>query len=257
MINAPNPTFRDSGYQSAPQTFSLQVGNISVYHGELQALRDVCLNIFEGQIVAIIGSNGAGKSTLLKAISGILAIRSGEVPFYGENISGFPPERIVKLGLSQVPERRRLFDVMSVMDNLLLGTYSWDRRRRKQEVEEALEAVIELFPVLKERRNQLARTLSGGEQQMLAIARGLMSRPKLLLLDEPSLGLAPLLVMDIMDVISRLSKEGKSILLVEQNARAALRIASYVYVLERGRVAIEGSPEELYENETVYSAYLG
>lgn len=235
----------------------LQVGNISVYYGELQALGDVCLNICEGQILALIGSNGAGKSTLLKAISGILAIRAGEVRFYGENISGFPPERIVKLGLSQVPERRRLFDIMSVMDNLLLGTYSWDRRKRKKEVAGALESVIGLFPILKEKRNHLARTLSGGEQQMLAIARGLMSKPKLLLLDEPSLGLAPLLVTDIMDVISRLSKEGKSILLVEQNARAALRIASYVYVLERGRVAIEGSPEELYENETVYSAYLG
>jgi len=234
----------------------LQILNIKVYYGELQALKDISLNIFKAQIVALIGSNGAGKSTLLKAISGILPIRSGEIHFFGENISGLVPERIVELGLSQVPERRRLFDVMSVMDNLHLGTYSWSRMRRKEEFKEALASVFRLFPILKEKCNQRARTLSGGEQQMLAIARGLMSKPKLLLLDEPSLGLAPLLVKEIMDVIAQFSKEGRSVLLVEQNAKAAFRIASYVYVLERGQVAIEGNSNELYENDRVYSAYL-
>ncbi len=242
---------------SEPDKAILQVRDMSVYYGELQALKNVSLNVSTGQIVALIGGNGAGKSTLLKAISGILSVRAGEVRFHEENISGLPPERIVTLGLSQVPERRRLFDVMSVGDNLLLGTYSWDRRKRKKEVDETLESVIRLFPVLKEKRNRQARTLSGGEQQMLAIARGLMSKPRLLLLDEPSLGLAPLLVTSIMDVISRLAKEGLSILLVEQNAGAALRIAHYVYVLERGQVVVEGTSDELYHNEIIYSAYLG
>lgn len=235
----------------------LKIQNLDVYYGELCALKNILLNVHQGQIVAMIGSNGAGKSTLLQSISGILPKRSGEIWFYKKKISDLSPEHIVKLGLSQVPERRRLFGMMSISDNLLLGTYSWERKKRKEKFGSSLERVYKLFPVLRKKWNQKAFTLSGGEQQMLAIGRGLISRPKILLMDEPSVGIAPLLVKNIMDVISQLPSEGTSILLVEQNARAAFKIANYVYVLERGEIVVEGNVDEMYENENVYSAYLG
>ncbi|MEM3462566.1 MAG: ABC transporter ATP-binding protein [Candidatus Bathyarchaeia archaeon] len=232
----------------------LSVKNIDVFHGDVQAIWDVSLRVEAGEIVSIVGSNGAGKSTLLNTISGFLRPKRGDIEFLGQRIQGLPPFKIVELGISQVPEGRHLFPYMTVLENLEMGAYTKAAREKR---EESLERVFSIFPILEDRQKQLAGSLSGGEQQMLAIARGLMSRPKLLMLDEPSLGLAPKLVAQLFDVISKIREEGVSILLVEQNVYHSISMADRSYVLENGRMALEGSKEELLRNEHVKKAYLG
>ncbi len=235
----------------------LEIVKISTYYGYVQALKEVSIEVREGEIVSIIGANGAGKSTLLNSISAIVPPRSGQILLDGKDITRLPVEAIVSLGISQVPERRQIFSTLSVYDNLFLGAYLRLRKGKKQEVSDDLDYVFNLFPILRERRGQLAGTLSGGEQQMVAIGRGLMARPKALLLDEPSLGLAPLLVKEIFRVLLQLRQEGTTILLVEQNARAALELSDRAYVLETGRIELSGASKELISNEEVKKAYLG
>jgi branched-chain amino acid transport system ATP-binding protein len=231
----------------------LQLSDISTYYGQIRALEWVNLKVNPGEIVALIGANGAGKTTLLNTICGVLSPKHGQVLFDDKPISHFAAEAIVQLGISHVPERRQVFSGLSVSDNLLLGAY----HRRDKAVRQDLDAVFELFPILKERQKQAGGTLSGGEQQMLAIARGMMSRPKLLMLDEPSVGLAPLIVREIMRIIVDLCARGTTILLVEQNAKAALQVADRGYVLETGRIVLEGTAKELMADEGVQKAYLG
>jgi len=233
----------------------LEIKNIDTYYGRAQALEKISLDIEEKSLVAILGANGSGKSTLLNTISGILKPESGTVTFEGRKINGLSTDAIVKLGVSQCPEGRRLFPEMTVMQNLMLGAYV--RRADREGVEKDFEHVCELFPVLKERSNQFAGTMSGGEQQMLAIGRALMSRPRLLLLDEPSLGLAPLVVARIFEVIQDINQAGTAICLVEQNASMAIKIASKGYVLENGKVVLAGTRQELQEDPKVRQAYLG
>jgi branched-chain amino acid transport system ATP-binding protein len=236
----------------------LKVKNINTYYGQVQALKNVSLHLSEGEIITLIGANGAGKTTLLNSLSGVIPARSGEILFEGVPIHGFSPDRIVKLGISQVPEGRQIFKPLSVEDNLELGAYLHFRKDGRKEIRKSMERVYSLFPVLLDRRKQMAGTLSGGEQQMLAIGRALMAKPKLMLLDEPSMGLAPLLVQEIFKVIENLSREKKtSILLVEQNARIALKMADRGYVFETGRLILEGTAAELLENRDVQRAYLG
>jgi branched-chain amino acid transport system ATP-binding protein len=232
----------------------LEVSDIDAFYGKSQALWDVSLRVNEGEIVALVGANGAGKTTLLKIISGLLRPASGNVTFLGERIDGRAPHSIVEMGICHVPEGRRLFTQMSVYENLEMGAYLGEAWKHK---EETLGKVYELFPVLEERRGQLARTLSGGEQQMVAMGRGLMSRPKLCMFDEPSYGLAPLLVAEIFRVIQDLRDQGMTILLVEQNVRQSLEIADRACVLENGRIALAGECEALLEEELVRKAYLG
>jgi len=232
----------------------LRVDKINVFYGDLQALWDVSFKVEKDEIVAIVGSNGAGKTTTLRAISGLLRPKTGSIQFLGESLGKIPPHRIVELGVAHIPEGRRLFPLYSVIENLKMGAYTRGLIEKK---DETLEWVFELFPILKERRNQAAGTLSGGEQQMLAIGRGLMSRPKLLMLDEPSLGLAPRLVLTVFDLIRRINEEGITVLLVEQNVRHALQLADRAYVLETGRSVLEGKGDELMDNEHVKKAYLG
>lgn len=232
----------------------LKVDGINVYYGNIQALKGVSLEIHQGEIVTLIGANGAGKSTLLKAISGLLKPKQGDILFGGQSISGKPAQTIVKLGISHVPEGRRVFSNMSVEENLELGAFL---RKDKQGIQEDFKKVYELFPRLYERRKQQAGTLSGGEQQMLAMGRALMARPKLLLLDEPSMGLAPLLVKTIFRIIEEINSNGTTILLVEQNAHMALSIAHRAYVIETGRVVLSGSAKELNESDQIRMAYLG
>lgn len=235
----------------------LKAERISVYYEGVCALKEITLEAVEGEIVALVGSNGAGKTTLLNLISGLVRPRSGSILFMGEDITVLPPEKIVGLGIGQVPEGRHLFGPLTVRENLELGAYKLRKKLNRNDLAKEMDSVFALFPVLKNRLAQKAGTLSGGEQQMLAIARGLMGRPRLLLLDEPSLGLAPLLVQEILAAIERLNRQGTTILLVEQNARAALRIADRAYVLETGEIRLEGQTSELLENEAVKQAYLG
>ncbi len=243
----------------------LRLRNIEAGYGKLRVLQGVSLHVNAGEIVTIIGGNGAGKSTLLAAIAGLVPLTAGSIMIDGSETAGAPTEAIVARGCSLVPEGRQLFPSMSVRENLVLGGYLRSRRslpgllgrRRGNDRDEALGGVYRLFPRLRERPDQLAGTLSGGEQQMLAIARSLMSEPRLVMLDEPSMGLAPLVVRDIMRVIGRLRDEGRTVLLVEQNARAALAIADRGYVMETGAVVLEGSGAELLENRDVQRAYLG
>jgi branched-chain amino acid transport system ATP-binding protein len=232
----------------------LQVDDINVYYGDLQALWDVSLHIDEGEIVALIGSNGAGKSTALRAISKLLPIKSGSVHLDGIRIDTAPPHEIAALGIRHVPEGRRLFGGMTVLENLEMGAITDHAKANRRA---SLELVFELYPILENRKRQLAWSLSGGEQQMLAIARGLMGMPRLLMLDEPSLGLAPLLVADIFDTITSINDQGVTVLLVEQNVEHALRLAHRAYVLENGRIVLEGPGEELLHNESIVEAYLG
>ena len=233
----------------------LMLKDIHSYYGQIHALKGVSLEVREGSICCLIGANGAGKSTTLMSISGIQRIASGEIEFRGEPIHGISPEGIVRQGIVQVPEGRRIFPLLTVEENLILGAYL---RRDKAGVNASLEQAYALFPILEERRKQVGGTLSGGEQQMLAIARALMSSPRLLLLDEPSLGLAPLIVEHIMEIIRQIrSQQGATILLVEQNAQAALELADYGYVIETGRVVLEDKAEALLENPKVREAYLG
>jgi len=233
----------------------LEVRGLCVAYGKVEAVHQAALRVEEGRIVTVIGPNGAGKTTLLAALMGMLAAR-GSVSYAGEEITRVEPERRVSRGLCLVPERRELFAAMTVEDNLVLGAFHRYRKRDKT-IDADFEQVYQLFPRLKERRRQLAGTLSGGERQMLALGRALMSRPRLLMLDEPSLGLAPLIVRDIFRVIAGLREMGVSILLVEQNARAALQVADYGYVLETGEIVLEGASAELASNPRVIESYLG
>jgi len=235
----------------------LEVRGLSAYYGAIHAIKGVSISVRNGQIVSIIGANGAGKTTLLRSISGLMTSKEGSIMYNDREISGLPPSEIVEIGICQVPEGRQIFAHLTVIDNLKLGAYLYFKRGNRSEIGEQLERVFTVFPILKQRPKQIAGTLSGGEQQMLAIGRALMSRPKLLLLDEPSMGLAPLVVMEIFRVIRELHQGGTTILLVEQNARAALRIASYGYVLETGEVVLEGETAGLLENADIKRAYLG
>ncbi len=235
----------------------LQVSEVSTFYGRIQALSAVSLQVQPGEIVSLIGANGAGKTTLLNTISGILTAGSGEIHFDGRPITHLPAEQIVRMGISHVPERRQLFGSLTVLENLTLGAYARAGRDGRAAIRRSMERVFELFPVLRERSAQLAGTLSGGEQQMVAVGRGLMANPRLMLLDEPSLGLAPLLVREIFEIVAELRRAGTTILLVEQNARAALRVADRAYVLENGRIALHGTAAELAADEAVQKAYLG
>lgn len=231
----------------------LTIDAIDVYYGAIQALRKVSLNVNQGEIVAIIGSNGAGKSTLLRTISGLIKPRTGTVHFKGKQISGIPADQIVKQGISHSPEGRRIFTNMSVQENLLLGAYI----RKDAEIGMDLENVLNRFPRLRERIKQSSGTLSGGEQQMLAIGRALMSRPELLLLDEPSLGLAPNLVTEIFSIVNDVNQDGTTVLIVEQNAHRALEVAHRAYVIETGSIVMEGLGKDLLNDDRVKEAYLG
>jgi branched-chain amino acid transport system ATP-binding protein len=237
----------------------LQIKTINTYYGQVHALKNVSLHLAPGEIVALIGANGAGKTTILNTLSGLTPAESGEIIFAGESIQQLAPERIVRLGMAQVPEGRQVFKPLSVEDNLELGAYLRYRAREGgEEIRKDLQEIYDTFPRLYERRRQAAGTLSGGEQQMLAMGRALMSRPRLLLLDEPSMGLAPLIVQEIFKVIDELRRTRQTtILLVEQNARAALKLADRGYVLETGKVILEGAGATLLENREVQRAYLG
>ena len=232
----------------------LKIDNIDVYYGAIHALKGISLEVKEGEIVTLIGANGAGKSTTLRTISGLLKPKTGSITFLGQDIAGVRAHEIVKKGISQVPEGRRVFAEMTVMENLDLGAFV---RKDKAGIQQDLKHVFELFPRLEERKNQSAGTLSGGEQQMLAMGRALMSRPKLLLLDEPSMGLAPLLIKEIFNIIVDINKSGTTVLLVEQNANMALSIANRAYVLETGRITLSGSAQAFAASEDVRKAYLG
>lgn len=232
----------------------LEGRNLHVAYGAIRALQGITFGLEKGEIVTLIGANGAGKSTTLRTISGLLRPIEGDILYRDQSITKIPAERIVKMGISQVPEGRRIFGRLTVRENLEMGFFT---RRDKAELEESMERVFSSFPRLKERINQLGGTLSGGEQQMLAMGRGLMAAPQLLLLDEPSMGLAPILVEEIFNIIQRINAQGTSILLVEQNAAMALSVANRGYVLETGRIVLEGSAQELLENPQVRAAYLG
>jgi branched-chain amino acid transport system ATP-binding protein len=235
----------------------LRVRNLDVAYGPVAALRRVSLHVNQGEVATIIGANGAGKTTLLRCLAGLTPARGGEVLFRGDPVLGFRPERMVALGCSLVPEGRQVFAALPVRENLLIGGSVRVRRGLRREVDEDLERIYRLFPRLQERERQLAGTLSGGEQQMLAIGRALMARPALVMLDEPSMGLAPLVVKDILSTVLRIAAGGTTVLLVEQNARSALRVARRGYVLENGRVVLEGTSAELLANRDVQRAYLG
>jgi len=232
----------------------LKVDDINVYYGAIHALKGISVEVNQGEIVTLIGANGAGKSTTLRTISGLLKPKTGQILFEGQNIAGTAAQNIVKLGISQVPEGRRVFAHMSVLENLDLGAYL---RSDTKEIKADMDLVFGRFPRLAERRSQLAGTLSGGEQQMLAMGRALMSRPRILLLDEPSMGLAPLLVKEIFSIVKDINANGTTILLVEQNAHMALSIANKAYVLETGRVILSGDAKELAASEEIRKAYLG
>jgi branched-chain amino acid transport system ATP-binding protein len=235
----------------------LRVRNLDAGYGSVAVLRRVSLHVKQGEVVAIVGANGAGKTTLLETIAGLVRPRAGEIALHGRSISRAPPERIVAMGCSLVPEGRQVFADMSVRENLLLGAHVQVRRGKRRQVAEDLDRVRQTFPVLATREKQLAGTLSGGEQQMLAIGRALMARPSLLMLDEPSMGLAPLVVKEIFAIVARIAAAGCTVLLVEQNARGALQIANRGYVLETGRIVLSGTAEELLANRDVQRAYLG
>lgn len=235
----------------------LRIRNLKCFYGRIMAVKGVSLSVKKGQIITLIGANGSGKSTLLGAVCGLLPGWEGEIFFEDAPLNGLDPPAVVRRGISLVPEGRLIFPPLSVLDNLKLGAYTMYRKKRHGEVRETLEKMLDLFPILRQRAKQAAGTLSGGEQQMLAIGRALMSHPKLLLLDEPSMGLAPLIVEKIFQVLESLRAEGITILLVEQNAQAALQIADYGYVFETGAVVLQGSASELMADQEVKRAYLG
>jgi len=256
MSDSRNATVH-SDYRT-PALSRLTFMKISAFYGDAQVLKDVSLMIKPREIVALLGSNGAGKTTLLRTLTGLLHIRRGRIILDNESIDGLPAHKIIRRGVASVPEGRQLFGPLSVADNLLLGTYPLKKRERNRMLTERLALVLKLFPILKERSRQQSQTLSGGEQQMLALGRALMSDPKVLVLDEPSLGLSPILVKEMMKLLKEICQElGVSMLLVEQNARAALKIADYVYVLERGEVTLEGSAQEVASSPNIQAAYLG
>ena len=245
------PIWEGSNKMAEPM---LKIDDINVYYGAIHAIKGISLTVNQGEIVTLIGANGAGKSTTLRTISGLLKPKTGSITFQGQDIAGTPAHKIVGLGISQVPEGRRIFTEMSVMENLDLGAFI---RKDKDGIAADKKHVFELFPRLEERQDQVAGTLSGGEQQMLAMGRALMSRPKLLLLDEPSMGLAPLLIKEIFHIIEDINKSGTTVLLVEQNANMALSIANRAYVLETGRITLSGDAKKLAASEDVRKAYLG
>ncbi|WP_053363655.1 ABC transporter ATP-binding protein [Bacillus sp. FJAT-27251] len=231
----------------------LKVSGIHTYYGKIQVLKNIALEVEEGSIVTILGANGAGKSTTMKTISGLLKPQQGKVEFLGENVTGLRPDQLLRKGIALVPEGRQILAGMTVMENLEMGAY----HRRDNEIEKDLDMVLKRFPILKEREKQLGGTLSGGQQQMLAIARAILSRPKLLLLDEPSMGLAPLIVADIFKIIKEINQSGTTVLLVEQNARQALKISDYGYVLETGKMVADGKAQDLLNDPRIMEAYLG
>ncbi len=232
----------------------LEVNSINVFYGELQALWNVTLKVGEKEKVALLGSNGAGKTTTLRAILRVLPIKSGSITFLDKEIHNLPTHRIVELGIAIVPEGRRLFPHLTVLENLELGAYS---RKAREKIRDTLEWIYQIFPILRERRNQIAGTLSGGEQQMLAIGRALMSKPKLLLMDEPTLGLAPKIALSVFEIINKINSEGVTILLVEQNVRHTLELVDRAYILEGGKIVMEGESSQLIGNEYVRKSYLG
>ena len=232
----------------------LEIKDLEVYYGMIAAIKGISFHVEQGEIIALIGSNGAGKTTTLQAISGMLAPKAGQILFEGKDITKVPGHEIVKMGMAHVPEGRRVFAELSVLENLRLGAYT---RKDKNEVEETLERIDQSFPRLLERKNQLAGTLSGGEQQMLAMGRALMSQPRIVLMDEPSMGLSPILVQEIFRIIEEISASGTTVLLVEQNANKALSIADRAYVLETGNIVLEGEAKALLEDEAIKKAYLG
>ncbi len=232
----------------------LEVKDLQVYYGVIQAIKGISFHVEEGEVIALIGANGAGKTTILHTISGLIAPKEGSVLFEGKNITKIPGHKIVSMGMAHVPEGRRVFAQLSVLQNLKMGAYT---RKDKEEIQASLKMVFERFPRLEERQNQLAGTLSGGEQQMLAMGRALMSHPKLILMDEPSMGLSPIFVNEIFDIIEKVSKSGTTVLLVEQNAKKALSIADRAYVLETGNIVLEGRAEDLLNNDSIKKAYLG
>ncbi len=232
----------------------LEVKNLKVSYGMIKAIKGVSFEVNQGEVIALIGSNGAGKTTILHTITGLISKDSGEILFDGQDISKIPGHKIVSMGMAHVPEGRRVFSSLSVLQNLMMGAYT---RKDKGEIEENLEMIYKRFPRLLERKNQQAGTLSGGEQQMLAMGRALMSKPKIILMDEPSMGLSPIYVNEIFDIIKEVSKSGTTVLLVEQNAKKALSIADRAYVLETGRIALEGNAESLLNNDDIKKAYLG
>lgn len=232
----------------------LEINDIQVYYGVIQAIKGVSFHVDKGEVIALIGANGAGKTTILHTISGLITPKSGNVIFNGQDITKIPGHKIVSMGMAHVPEGRRVFAQLTVLQNLKMGAYT---RRDKEEVQQTLKTVFERFPRLEERQNQLAGTLSGGEQQMLAMGRALMSHPSIILMDEPSMGLSPIFVNEIFDIIQEVSKSGTTVLLVEQNAKKALSIADRAYVLETGKIVLEGKASDLLENDAIKKAYLG
>ena len=232
----------------------LTIKDLEVYYGVIQAIKGVSFEVNQGEVIALIGANGAGKTTILHAITGLLAPKNGSVVFEGKELTKMPAHKIVSLGMAHVPEGRRVFADLSVYENLRMGAYT---RKDRNEIEETLEKVYQRFPRLKERRNQMAGTLSGGEQQMLAMGRALMSKPKILLMDEPSMGLSPIMVNEIFSIIQEVSDSGTTVLLVEQNAKKALSIADRGYVLETGNIVLEGKASDLLNNDSIKKAYLG
>lgn len=232
----------------------LEVKDLQVYYGMIHAIKGVSFHVNEGEIIALIGANGAGKTTILHTITGLLAPKGGQVVFEGKDITKTPAHKIVELGMAHVPEGRRVFAQLSVYQNLKMGAYT---RLDKNEIEESLEMVYKRFPRLEERKNQMAGTLSGGEQQMLAMGRALMSKPRIILMDEPSMGLSPILVNEIFDIIQSVSASGTTVLLVEQNAKKALAIADRAYVLETGKISLDGNAKDLLNDDSIKKAYLG
>ena len=232
----------------------LEVKDLKVYYGMIQAIKGVSFHVEEGEIIALIGANGAGKTTILHTVSGLLTPKEGSITFEGQDIVKIPGHKIVSMGMAHVPEGRRVFAQLSVLQNLKMGAYT---RKDKEEISQTLARVFEHFPRLEERQNQMAGTLSGGEQQMLAMGRALMSHPKIILMDEPSMGLSPIFVNEIFQIIQEVSKEGTTVLLVEQNAKKALSIADRAYVLETGKIVLEGKAEDLLHNDSIKKAYLG
>ena len=232
----------------------LEVRDLEVYYGRIQAIKGISFEVNQGEVIALIGANGAGKTTTLHTITGLLSPKKGSVLFEGQDITKVPAHKIVSMGMAHVPEGRRVFSQLSVYENLKLGAYT---RKDRSNIDKELQSIYERFPRLAERKNQLAGTLSGGEQQMLAMGRALMSKPSIVLMDEPSMGLSPILVNEIFDIIESISKSGTTVLLVEQNAKKALSIADRAYVLETGKVVLEGNAKDLLENDSIKKAYLG
>lgn len=232
----------------------LEVRDLEVYYGVIQAIKGVSFHVDQGEVIALIGANGAGKTTILHTVTGLLSPKKGSIMFEGNDITKVPAHKIVSMGMAHVPEGRRVFSELSVYENLKMGAYT---RKDRNEIEESLKNVYERFPRLEERKNQMAGTLSGGEQQMLAMGRALMSKPKIILMDEPSMGLSPILVNEIFDIIQAVSKSGTTVLLVEQNAKKALSIADRAYVLETGNIVLEGKAKDLLEDDSIKKAYLG